>query len=123
MAYTLNKDLDQESLLEVGPLEFNKNNLDLLREIDYSVRNFIYSYKIFGSYGNISQMPVVLFPGVERPWVGIRPVSTIDYMTATPVEIGYPAMRELSFLLKSSGEIEGVVFDDTDKPPATIEWK
>ncbi len=109
---------DQDDLLHIQPMEFNKENLNLLREIDYFVRQ-----KVYKAIEGISQMPVILFPGPENPWVGIRPVSTIRYMTAAPVELPDKFAHELSDRIMSEFGLGGVVFDDTDKPPGTIEWE
>ncbi len=120
VAYSSGGCPSQEELLSLQPLEFSKKNLHLLRDIDSFVNG---SVRLHGLTDSISQMPVILFPGPGKPWIGIRPVVTKDYMTATPFEIPRDFAECLARDLMGSGEIGGVVFDDTDKPPATIEWK
>jgi GMP synthase (glutamine-hydrolysing) len=110
---------DQEELLKIRPLPFDMQSLALLREIDSHVNSAVERQGIAG----ISQMPVILFPGPGRPWVGIRPVETVDYMTAAPVGFPDEFARQLSEGLIEKFSVGGVVFDDTDKPPGTIEWE
>lgn len=120
VAYSFSRGLDQAAFLGTKPLAFDKKNLRLLREIDDSVNEAARGY---GLMGKISQMPVILFPGPGKPWVGIRPVGTEDYMTAAPVEFPARLAGELTEKLMGSYDLGGVAFDDTSKPPATIEWK
>ena len=121
---------DQSSLMRLSPLEITPSNLDLLREAD-SIAN-----TNLGRYGlerTVQQMPVVLFPGRERSWVGIRDIVTDDFMTGRPArkpdEFPWEAVASISSeimddpTIRRLGGIEGVVFDVTDKPPGTIEWE
>ena len=56
--------------------------------------------------------------------VALRAVNTRDFMAAKFVEIPYGVLRKVSERIVN--EVEGVnriVYDITDKPPATIEWE
>lgn len=119
VAYSFS-DLIQDELIDLEPLEFNKTNLALLRDIDDFVNSQISEY---GLMDQIDQMPIILFPGPGQPWVGIRPISTDKYMTAAPFEIPLDYAQQLADDLIAKGDVGGLVFDDTDKPPGTIEWK
>lgn len=73
----------------------------------------------------IWQFPVVLLPvqvaGGEM--VVLRPVGSRDGMTANFARLPAPVLRDLSEGLLGIPGIGAVLYDLTDKPPATIEWE
>jgi GMP synthase PP-ATPase subunit len=111
---------DWESIQE---MPVTRERLELLREADWiAMRNL----EDAGLYGNVSQMPVVLFPGPEGPWIALRPVVTPNFMTLRPPRI--PEEMTWEYLDRTVKDIMslgagGVVLDCTDKPPATTEWE
>jgi GMP synthase (glutamine-hydrolysing) len=115
---------DQKRFESPQPLWIEKKNLDLLRDADHIVSR---SIRKFALEKKISQMPVILFPGPENPWIAIRPIKTEDFMTAKPLEIGeeFPVqcLKEIAEQVMNLKRIDGIVYDVTDKPPATIEWE
>lgn len=65
--------------------------------------------------------------GDERTYeqvVSLRAVHSVDGMTATFVQLPYSFLSALSkeIISKVKG-INRVVYDISDKPPATIEWE
>ncbi|MBI4173538.1 MAG: glutamine-hydrolyzing GMP synthase, partial [Candidatus Aenigmarchaeota archaeon] len=124
------QEIPQRSAERLCQLSLGKEHLDLLREAD-SIANSVLAES--GLYDRVSQMPVVLFPGISRPWVCIRDVATEDFMTARPLEkpgeMPWACLQEMAEKIMASKEIEalggveGVCIDITDKPPATIEWE
>jgi GMP synthase (glutamine-hydrolysing) len=72
------------------------------------------------------QFPVVLIPlgTPEAPdSVVLRPVHSVDGMTAQSVRMPEPLLCEMAAELSRVPGISGVFFDLTHKPPATIEWE
>ena len=65
--------------------------------------------------------------GDERTYdytVALRAVRTGDFMTATYAKIPHALLSKIS--RRITNEVKGinrVVYDITDKPPATIEWE
>ena len=65
--------------------------------------------------------------GDERTYdytLALRAVNTGDFMTATYSKIPHSVLNKIS--RRITNEVKGinrVVFDITDKPPATIEWE
>ena len=72
------------------------------------------------------QFPVILVPvSVEGgETIALRPVSSQDFMTAKhsnlPLEFIHRIGRRL---LNEVPGVDMVLYDVTDKPPATIEWE
>jgi GMP synthase (glutamine-hydrolysing) len=74
----------------------------------------------------IWQFPVVLIPvgTAERPdSVVLRPVDSVDGMTAQSVMIPAPLLGRMRDELLARPGISSVFLDLTHKPPATIEWE
>ena len=66
--------------------------------------------------------------GDNRVWgeaVSVRIVESIDAMTATAVSPPKELLRTISERItrELSGTVPRVLYDITDKPPATIEWE
>lgn len=57
--------------------------------------------------------------------VGVRIVESVDAMTATAMAVPRPLLRRISERItrELAGEVVRVLYDVTDKPPATIEWE
>jgi GMP synthase (glutamine-hydrolysing) len=55
--------------------------------------------------------------------VVLRPVDSVDGMTARSVEIPPPLLKEMCAELLEQEGIAGVFVDLTHKPPGTIEWE
>jgi len=55
--------------------------------------------------------------------VVVRAVRTVDFMTAETVELPSAVRRALTEALTQIPKITRVFFDETPKPPATIEME
>jgi GMP synthase (glutamine-hydrolysing) len=94
-----------------------------LRSADAAVRRLSQES---GFDRRVWQFPVILIPlgaGPEFPdSVVLRPVDSVDGMTARSVPIDAPLLEEMCDELLQEG-IAGVFLDLTNKPPGTIEWE
>jgi GMP synthase (glutamine-hydrolysing) len=94
----------------------------LLRQADHVVTRFLREQFL---YDLIWQCPVVLLPfsreGGET--IALRPISSLDGMTAEVVHIPPPQLNELAAALAEIEGIDAVLFDISNKPPSTIEWE
>jgi GMP synthase (glutamine-hydrolysing) len=111
--------------------EVTKERCDLLREVDWIVIDEI---KRAGLYRELFQSFAVLIPaksvgvmGDKRTYgdaVVVRCVTAQDAMTADWARLPYPVLERISNRIMN--EVEGVnrvVYDISQKPPATIEWE
>jgi GMP synthase (glutamine-hydrolysing) len=97
--------------------------LELLREADAIVREMSHES---GFEKKVWQFPVVLIPlgsGDSRDSIVLRPVQSIDGMTADSVTMPDELLHAMSARLMQIHEIAGVYYDLTHKPPGTIEWE
>lgn len=122
VAYCLNKPkLSGE--IKAYPMYINKENVELLRELDAIVVNKL-------NIPPISQVFAVLLPvGITGKYsVGIRTFVTNDFMTGRPAFIGQDIPKELiaevvQEIESRFPEIDLILYDVTSKPPATVEWQ
>ena len=111
--------------------ELKKDRLDTLREADAI---FVEEIKKAGLYAKVWQAFCVLIPtrsvgvsGDSRTYgetVALRAVSSVDAMTAQWVRLPWDLIDTVSHRICT--EVPGVgrvVFDVSNKPPATIEWE
>lgn len=97
--------------------------LERLREADAVVRRISHES---GFDRAVWQFPVVVIPcGTEqRPdSVVLRPIHSVDGMTAQVVLMPEELLRQIAAELLSIDGICSVFYDLTHKPPATIEWE
>jgi GMP synthase (glutamine-hydrolysing) len=97
--------------------------LGRLRHADAIVRRLTYAS---GFDHAVWQFPVVLMPlgTPERPdSVVLRPIDSVDGMTASVVRMPKDLLDEIVRELSAIPGIAGVFYDLTNKPPATIEWE
>ncbi len=97
--------------------------LALLREADAIVREMSHES---GFDKQVWQFPVILIPlglGESRDSVVLRPVQSVDGMTADSVTMPDELLHAMTVRLMSIPEIAGVYYDLTHKPPGTIEWE
>ena len=98
--------------------------IELLREADDLVMKFIEKE---GVSLKVWQFPVVLIPLGKKQGKGesvvLRPVTSVDGMTAEFSTLTKDALQQLSTRLMNLGGIDAVLLDITNKPPGTIEWE
>jgi GMP synthase (glutamine-hydrolysing) len=97
--------------------------LDLLRAADAIVREMS---EESGFEKQVWQFPVVLIPlgsGESRDSVVLRPIQSVDGMTADSVNMPGDLLHAMAARLMAIPEIAGVYYDLTHKPPGTIEWE
>jgi GMP synthase (glutamine-hydrolysing) len=107
----------------VFPAAITKPRLNLLREADSIVRKFCLQS---GFEDQVWQFPVVLLPvgtGAVRESVVLRPIHSVDGMTAEVVLMDPLPLQTLTKQLLGLAGIAAVFYDLTNKPPGTIEWE
>ena len=109
--------------LRVFPATITKPRLDTLRRADAIVREFCLAS---GFEEQVWQFPVVLIPAgtdAARESVVLRPINSVDGMTADVVLMGAAELESLTKNLLAIPEVAAVFYDLTHKPPGTIEWE
>ncbi|MEO8050375.1 MAG: glutamine-hydrolyzing GMP synthase [Acidobacteriota bacterium] len=107
----------------VMPAYLTAERLDRLRRADAIVRRLSIES---GFDETVWQFPVVLIPvgnGARPDSVVLRPIDSVDGMTASAVRIPSELMGKMVRELMEVGGVAGVFYDLTNKPPATIEWE
>ncbi len=97
--------------------------IERLRAADAVVREMSHNS---GFDKEIWQFPVVLIPlgSADRPdSVVLRPVDSVDGMTAQSVSMDEDLLGSMADRLLQLEGIAAVFYDLTHKPPATIEWE
>jgi GMP synthase (glutamine-hydrolysing) len=111
--------------------DITEARLSLLRHADQILRAEIVSS---GQYENVWQVFAVLLPvysvgvkGDERSYettIAIRAVTSVDGMTADWARLPYDCLANISTrILNEVPGVGRVVYDISQKPPATIEWE
>ena len=94
-----------------------------LRSADATVRRISHES---GFDKRVWQFPVVLIPlGTAhlQDSVVLRPIDSVDGMTAQSVAMDEALLRSTAKALLEIEGVCGVFYDLTHKPPATIEWE
>jgi GMP synthase (glutamine-hydrolysing) len=109
--------------MRVEAAALTEDRLNLLRRADGMVRKLT---KESGFDALIWQNPVILIPvGAldEHNSVVLRPIDSVDGMTASAVRMPENLLERIVKELRSIAGITGVFYDLTNKPPGTIEWE
>ena len=109
--------------LRMREAAINKQRLSTLRQADEIVRAFCLET---GFEAQVWQFPVVLLPlGTEAApeSVVLRPIDSVDGMTADVVLMDDARLKLLTERLLRLPEVAAVFYDLTHKPPGTIEWE
>jgi GMP synthase (glutamine-hydrolysing) len=97
--------------------------LERLRRADAAVRRLSHES---GYDRRVWQFPVILIPlgTADAPdSVVLRPVDSVDGMTAQSVSMDEPLLHAVRAAVLDVEGIAGVFYDLTHKPPGTIEWE
>ncbi|MBN1494662.1 glutamine-hydrolyzing GMP synthase [Candidatus Peregrinibacteria bacterium] len=110
--------------MNVKPGYLTKERIELLQRADFRVTQFIKYHK---NYKDIWQFPTVLLPlslnDKHGECIVLRPVNSEEAMTANFYRMQWKWVDELTEGFRELPEIDGVFYDITNKPPATIEWE
>ena len=109
--------------MRVEPATLTAGRLDLLRRADEIVRKRTHES---GFDALTWQNPVILVPvgsGDNHNSVVLRPIDSVDGMTASVVRMPAPLLESITKELRALKGIAGVFYDLTNKPPGTIEWE
>lgn len=109
--------------LATSPAALCRTRLERLRRADAIVRELAHRS---GFDRQVWQFPVILVPlgTPERPdSVVLRPVDSVDGMTARAVPVPPGLLEEICARLLAEEGICAVFVDLTHKPPGTIEWE
>ena len=100
----------------------SREGLDVLREADARVRDILADYD---TERRIWQCPVVMLP-LKRNGdsaIVIRPVESHDGMTAQYSKLSWPVIERIAAAVLDVPGAGALLYDVTNKPPATIEWE
>ena len=109
--------------MQVRACSLTAERLERLRKADGIVRRLTHET---GYDHEVWQFPVILIPlgSAESPdSVVLRPVDSVDGMTAQSVLMKAELRERMSAELLHVEGIAGVFYDLTHKPPGTIEWE
>jgi len=109
--------------LQVTACSLTGERIARLRQADAIVRRLSHDS---GYDSKVWQFPVILIPlGTDGApdSVVLRPVDSVDGMTARSVAMDGALLEKMCAELLAVKEIAGVFYDLTHKPPATIEWE
>ena len=107
--------------LAIHPATLTPERVALLRAADDVVTRVVRAH---GLYDSIWQFPVGMLPLGAAPGgetIVLRPVNSRDGMTAEYARLPEVVVREIADALATLGRVDAVVYDVTNKPPATIE--
>ena len=111
--------------------DITEEKLSILKDADYILREEIKKNKLdkdinqyFAVLTNIRSVGVMGDARTYDYMLAIRAVKTSDFMTANFSYIPYEVLEIISKrIVNEVGHINRVVYDITNKPPATIEWE
>ncbi len=111
------------SELTVRACSLTAGRIATLRRADAIVRRISHES---GYDREVWQFPVILIPlgtPTAPESVVLRPVHSVDGMTAQAVKMPAELLEEICARLLEIPEVGGVFYDLTHKPPGTIEWE
>ncbi len=111
------------SELRTSQAYLSAERLDRLRRADALVREMCHTS---GFENSVWQFPVILVPlgTAERTdSIVLRPIDSVDGMTAQSVVMPAELLEMMSAALLAQEGICSVLYDLTHKPPGTIEWE
>ncbi len=111
--------------------EVTKEKLDILRDADYIFREVIeqegLNKEIWQYFAILTNLKSVGIKDNARAYghtIALRAINSIDAMAASFSKIPYGVLEKASGrILKEVAGVNRIVYDITNKPPATIEWE
>jgi GMP synthase (glutamine-hydrolysing) len=98
--------------------------LNVLRKADAIVDRFVREH---GLYDAIWQFPVIILPLSFGDGTGetivLRPIESQEAMTVNFYPMDQALLARLAAEIQAIPGVSAVLFDITNKPPATIEWE
>jgi GMP synthase (glutamine-hydrolysing) len=107
--------------LAIHPGSLTRERIALLREADDIVTRIVRKHAL---YDAIWQFPVAMIPLGSAPGhetIVLRPVNSRDGMTADFAKLPPAVIDEIAAALGQLERVDAVLYDVTNKPPATIE--
>jgi GMP synthase (glutamine-hydrolysing) len=107
--------------LAIHPCTLTRERIAVLRQADDIVTRVVRKHAL---YDAIWQFPVAMLPvgaGPGRETIVLRPVNSRDGMTADFARLPAAVVDELAAALGQLDRVDAVLYDVTNKPPATIE--
>jgi GMP synthase (glutamine-hydrolysing) len=107
--------------LTIHPASLTRERIALLREADDVVTRIVRKHAL---YDAIWQFPVAMIPLGGAPGhetIVLRPVNSRDGMTADFAKLPPAVVDEIAAALGQLERVDAVLYDVTNKPPATIE--
>ena len=107
--------------LAIHPATLTRERIALLRAADHAVTQIVRKH---GLYDAIWQFPVAMLPLGYRAGgetIILRPVNSRDGMTADFARLPVAVIDEITASLGQLDRVDAVLYDVTNKPPATIE--
>jgi GMP synthase (glutamine-hydrolysing) len=107
--------------LAIHPATLTRERVALLRTADDVVTRIV---RARGQYDAIWQFPVGMLPLGAAPGgetIVLRPVNSRDGMTADFARLPETVVQEIATALGALERVDAVLYDVTNKPPATIE--
>jgi len=99
-----------------------QRRIETLRDADYEVEKIVRKHKL---YSKLWQFPVVLAPidvnCTQKESIILRPVISKEAMTANFAKLPLSIRKEFVSILKE--KFSSILYDITNKPPATICWE
>ena len=109
--------------------EITKEKLDVLREVDAIFREEVDASNIrpdqyFAALTNVRAVGVVENERTYGHVIALRAVTSTDFMTAQYVQMPYALLERVTKrIAEEVPEVSRVLYDITNKPPATVEWE
>jgi GMP synthase (glutamine-hydrolysing) len=107
--------------LAIHPGTLTRERIALLRAADEAVTRIVRKHAL---YDAIWQFPVAMIPlgsAAGRESIVLRPVNSRDGMTADFARLPLAVVDEIAAALGQLETVDAVLYDVTNKPPATIE--
>ena len=112
------------SEISLHSCDTNLARVEVLQRADAIVSRLLRKHK---QYESVWQFPVVLMPvsfnGSGTESVILRPVDSIDAMSASVGKLPFDLLQEMAAEILKDDTISAVFLDCTSKPPGTIEWE